>query len=800
LGRRLGRLEVSFYKSGLEMCDYARQFTALVAGLIVLVSAVSGGLAAEAPDVPESAYGEGAVDGDNPRVESRLVLDNETVEPGGQMRVGVVFSMDPDWHIYWRNSGQAGMATGVEFAGEDLSFGSLKWPAPHAYEQKGEVFTFGYGDQVMLFTEATVADSAEGKVTVEASVNYLACKVDCIPGSSELEQTIPVADEGKLVGAHRKQLFDRYSARVPRSPEEAGIGVEVAYSQKPVRPGDEFRAAVGLDFCREGPDSCRAYQVVGEVDRYRFIPDATSQVSWTTRSVYRHPSAKEGQVLGLEGEASPNAPNDEERLSGVVWLKNEKGEKFAVLIDQSLPRGESGADVEQFEPDLLTMEEAATETTSTSSGGSEGDGGGKRQSGKMGFLQAVLFAFLGGMILNLMPCVFPVLALKVTSFAELVHEDRSHKIWHGIAYTAGIVVSMLVLAGAVLGLRAAGTTVGWGFQFQNPVFPALLAAVVVVFALNLFGVFEIHVESTELAEATRKTSGLRRSAGEGVLAVVLATPCSAPFLGTAVGFALTAPPITILTIFAAIGLGLAAPFVVFAMMPGWSSVLPRPGNWMVYVKKFLGFTLVGAAIWLVWIVGRATGVDGMMQLLVLLGMIALATWVYGESQTSKRTLATVATVLAIGAAGATGVWALDFPEARSEDGAATARTEDSDGAHDWQPWSEDRVDELLDEGRPVFVDFTADWCITCKVNERTVLSTDEVVEGFDQYDVATLKADWTDGDERITRKLREFGKGGVPMYLVYSPARPEEPEVLPEVLTSGRVVGAVEQAAEASND
>jgi thiol:disulfide interchange protein DsbD len=787
------------------MDDCARQFTALVAGLTVFASAVSGGLAAEAPDVPESAYGEGAVDGDNPRVESRLVLDNETVERGGEMRVGVVFSMDPDWHIYWRNSGQAGMATGVEFAGDGLNFGGLRWPAPHSYEQKGEVFTFGYGDQVMLFTEAKVADSAEGEVTVEASVDYLACKVDCIPGSSELQQTISLADEGKLVGAHRKQLFDRYAARVPRSPEEAGIGIDVAYSQKPIRPGDKFRAAVGLDFCRQGPDSCKAYQVTGKVERYRFIPDATSQVSWTTRSVYRHPSAKEGQVLGLEGEASPNRPNEGERLSGVVWLEDAQGKQFAVLIDQSIPRGESGADVEQLEPDLLAMQDAAdtsggggdaagADRASVSAEASDGNAGGKRQSGQMGFLEAILFAFLGGMILNLMPCVFPVLALKVTSFAELVHEDRSHKIWHGIAYTAGIVVSMLVLAGAVLGLRAAGTTVGWGFQFQNPVFPAVLAAVVVVFALNLFGVFEIHVESTELAEATRKASGLRRSAGEGVLAVVLATPCSAPFLGTAVGFALTAPPLTILTIFAAIGVGLAAPFVVFAMVPGWSSVLPRPGDWMVYVKKFLGFTLVGAAIWLVWIVGRAAGVDGMMQLLVLLGMVSFATWVYGESQTADRIMATVAAVFSVGAALATGVWALDFPDAGAG-GEATARVEDSNGDHDWQPWSEDRVDKLLDKGKPVFVDFTADWCITCKVNERTVLSTDEVVDGFEKNDVATLKADWTDGDERITRKLREFGKGGVPMYLVYSPANPEEPEVLPEVLTPGRVVGAVEEAA-----
>ncbi len=776
--------------------------------LLVLTFAASA-TAAEAPEVPDAAYGEGAVDGDTPRVESRLVLDSDRVAPGESMRVGVVFSIDPDWHIYWRNSGEAGMATDVEWAGEGLSFGELRWPAPHAYEQKGEVFTFGYGEQVMLFTEADIAESASGELTVEASVDYLACKVDCIPGSSTLEQSVEVGDETTLVDGKRNQLFERYAARVPRSPDEAGIEVDVAYSQEPIRPGDTFRAAIGLDFCADGPDACGAYEIGGKVERFRFIPDATSEVSWTTESVYRHPSAKAGRVLALEGNASPNRPGDDERLSGVIWLEPEDGESCALLVDRPRPPRAGGGAGEQRDPTLLAMEDAAGGVGGGESGpgsGAEasaaaedegGSEGGSSDRETMGFLQAILFAFLGGMILNLMPCVFPVLALKVTSFAELVHGDRSHKIWHGVAYTAGIVVSMLLLAGAVLALRAAGTTVGWGFQFQNPVFPAVLAAVVVVFALNLFGVFEIHVESTGLAETTRKASGLRRSAAEGVLAVVLATPCSAPFLGTAVGFALTAPPAIILAVFAMIGLGLAAPFVVFAMMPGWASLLPEPGDWMVHVKKVLGFTLVGAAIWLVWIVGRSTGVDGMMQLLVFLGVVGFATWVYGATQGTKSALATAATVLAVGVAGATGFWAFDFPEPETgaSEAAADGDKEAADGEIPWEPWSEKRVDERLEEGRPVFVDFTADWCITCKVNERTVLSTDEVLDGFERHDVATLKADWTDGDERITKKLREFGKGGVPMYLVYSPGAPDDPQVLPEVLTPGEVVGALEEAA-----
>jgi len=776
---------------------------------VALVAATT--VAAAPPSVPDSAYGKGAVDGEDPRVESRLIVDSEQVAAGDTMRVGVLFSMDADWHIYWRNSGDAGMSTDISWSGQGVDYEPLTWPAPRAFEQKGEVYTFGYGSEVLLFSEANVADDASGEVTVEATVDYLACKIDCIPGSSTLTRTVSVGGESDPVAAATTNLFEKYADRVPKSPEEVGVATEVVYSQKPITPGDTFRAAVGLDFCREGLDGCRSLEVVGGVEPYRFIPDATNQVSWETTGVAPHPSAKSGQAIVLEGKASPNAPENSERFAGVVWLKPDDGEPFAVEIEAPLPRAESGTEVEQLEPTLLAMSDAAA----TEKGGSDdgapapaasskarasADDGPKKRGGGMGVWEAILFAFLGGMILNLMPCVFPVLALKVTSFAELVHEDRAHKLFHGLAYTAGIVVSMLLLAGAVLGLRAAGTRVGWGFQFQNPAFPAVLAVVVVVFALNLFGVFEIQVESTELADATRKATGLRRSAAEGVLAVVLATPCSAPFLGTAVGFALTAHPATIVAVFAAIGFGLAAPFVVFVLVPGWSNVLPRPGDWMIYVKKVLGFTLVGAAIWLIWIVGRTTGVDGMLQLLILLGVAAFATWVYGTAQHADGAFPKLAIGLAALALLGTGWWALQFPERADAASSISAEASEDQSGIRWERWTEDRVDAELDKGRPVFVDFTADWCITCKANERTVLSSDTVVGAMADHNVATLKADWTDGDERITDKLREFGKGGVPMYLVYSPDAPDDPQVLPEVLTPSRVVDAIEGAAgEAEN-
>jgi thiol:disulfide interchange protein DsbD len=784
--------------------------------LSALVVATLGLLPSLAPaadvEVPDSAYGEGSVDGDNPRVESRLLIDAEQVEPGQTVRVGVLFSMDPKWHVYWRHSGDAGMSTAVEWSSAAMQFGDLQWPAPHVISQgDGEVVTFGYSDDVVLWTEATVSETASGEATLEARVDYLACKVDCIPGSSTLSRTVSV---GSSSPASDKvaSFFETWSDRVPRSPESLGIAVDVEYAHTPIRPGETVRTAVGLNFCRKGPNDCTDYDVVTELEGYTFVPDGTtSNVEWSTLEVGEHPNAKKGRVLVLEGTASPNTPDDDERLSGVVHLKQPDDSRLSILIDQPLPRGEEGADVEESDGALLDAERAppaASTTSKTETGASESaasettSSDSKTGGGDMPLWRALLFAFLGGMILNLMPCVFPVLALKVTSFANIVQEDRRHVLLHGAAYTTGIVGSMLVLAAVVVGLRLAGTQVGWGFQFQNPLFPAVLSGLVVLFALNLFGVFELTIESTELADATRQATGLRRSLGEGVLAVVLATPCSAPFLGTAVGFALTQSALVIVAIFAMLGLGLAAPFVVLTLVPGWSTILPSPGEWMNYLKKGLGFAMIGAAIWLVWIVGRSVGVDAMARVLMFNGVMAFLAWVVGSIQTSGSNRATgVAIGLSLLATAGAGVGLLEFEasaERNRSTAAATAEASDSETSSgiDWTPWSPEAVQRELEAGRPVFVDFTADWCITCKYNERTVLSEQAVLEAVERHDVAMFKADWTNGGEQIRSKLQEHGKAGVPMYLVYAPDSPETPKMLSESLSQSAVVEALKRASD----
>ncbi|MCI0570193.1 MAG: thioredoxin family protein, partial [Myxococcaceae bacterium] len=400
--------------------------------------------------------------------------------------------------------------------------------------------------------------------------------------------------------------------------------------------------------------------------------------------------------------------------------------------------------------------------------------------GAPGVALAFVLAFLGGALLNLMPCVFPVLALKVFSFLKLVGGGRRRAAGHAAAYTLGIEASLLVLALAVLAVRAAGAQVGWGFQFQEPLFVAAVSAVLVVFALNLFGVFTVGGDAAQLTAGVERTDGWMRSAGEGVLAVVLATPCSAPFLGSAVGFALAQPAWVVLGVFLALGLGLAAPFVVLVLVPQGARRLPKPGAWMERGKQLLGFALLGTAAWLVWVLGRLSGVDGVGRLLAFLVVVGLGTWLWGLAQQGRGwALRAVALALVVGSAAVT----LRFAPAPEARGAALAEG--------WQPYSEAVLAEGLAAGRPVFVDFTADWCLTCKYNERTVLAAPAVREAFARSRAVLLVVDYTRRDARIGEMLARHGRAGVPLYLLYRPEQEDAPEVLPELLTEERVLEAL---------
>ena len=414
-----------------------------------------------------------------------------------------------------------------------------------------------------------------------------------------------------------------------------------------------------------------------------------------------------------------------------------------------------------------------------------GTGAGATTASGLPLWRALVFALAGGLLLNLMPCVLPVLALKAFALADLAGRGRAEVLAHGAGYVAGVLATMLALAGVVIGLREAGTAVGWGFQFQEPAYSLAVAGLLVVLALNLFGVFEIAAPAG-LASVGANAAGASRSFLDGLLAVALATPCSAPFLGTAVGFAFASDASQTLAIFAALGLGLALPLALVALVPGTARFLPRSGAWMGRLRVVLGFALLASAAWLLWIFGRLAGSDALAAALGCLVALAFALWIFGVQQSAER--AGRGVVLA-GAVVLAALFALR-PLAQA-DAAESARGADS--ATSGSTYSAAAVAAHLRDGRPVFAEFTADWCLTCKANERLVLRDARVQAELERRRFAVLRADWTQRDEAIRAELARFGKAGVPLYVLWFPDAPDSPRVLPELITVDGLVGALAQ-------
>jgi len=698
----------------------------------VLSGLILSALAAAGPVAPTSTATGGLFEG-KPRVRATLVSDVTQAEPGGAFRLGVRLEMARGWYVYWKNPGEAGLASEVVWDAPQTTVESLRWPAPEVHRSPdGSITSYGYSEEVVLFAPARAVPDAERQPVV-ATAEVLVCAVECIPARLTLTRVIGVGP--RQADASGAALLDAAEARVPRAPSVAGLRVNVRRTTSFV-PGRPFEGELTVERADGSPVP------LAPVDA--FVPERLPGIL----KVQGH-SGGTGR-LRLWGKAAPDPSSTPPRIAGVVALA--AGGALEVSAPFEIPSG--------LAPHLAAPS-APVETPAPG----------------LGWM--LLLAFLGGVLLNAMPCVFPVLALKAYGFTRTVHADQGSLRAHTLAYTGGILASLLLLAAAVLALRAAGHAIGWGFQFQEPLFVAALSGVVLLFALNLLGVFELtppsHGTGT-LVAAVDHSHGPLRSAGEGVLAVVLATPCSAPLLGTAVGFAFAASAPVVLAVFAAVGLGLAAPFCALVLLPGLRRRLPRPGAWMERGKQVLGFALLGAAVWLVSILGSLAGVDGVVRLLVFLVVVALAAWAWGAWRLRPVLAGGVLLV------GATAVLALRFAPAAEHVAGREA-------------WSDEAVAHVLAQGRPVLVDFTAEWCLSCKFNERAVLGSEQVQSAVAHTRTQLLVADWTRRDAAIAKRLAAHGRAGVPMYLVYSPARPDQPEVLPELLTAEAVVSALDRAA-----
>jgi len=734
---------------------------AALAGLLLgaLLAALVGPVAAlAAAPVPDGASDAGALDEGRPRVRAHLLLHPDDAPDGPVLRAGVLFEPDPGWHLYWRNPGDSGLPTELSWDVERGAAGPVAWPAPAAFVEgeEDELTTYGYGGEVLLASHLDFGEGPAAGRRVAVDVDVLVCHDECIPARLSLER--PVAQVAGAEADFARERFARAAARLPRQPASVGLDLAASWSQSGIRPGDVFRAAVDLLPCRTRPSGgCPAGLAPVPVGP-AFFPE---QADWDLRVVAVRPHADEPDAwrVTLEGRRDPDdVGGGAARLAGVLALRDAVGAAHAVSVDLPVPTAPVGAAVE-----ALPLSEVPA----------EGSGPG------LSLLAVLGLALLGGLVLNGMPCVLPVLAIKVFGVAELAHRDRRELLAHGAAYTVGILASMAALAAAVIALRSAGHSVGWGFQLQEPLFLQAVSAVLVAFALNLFGVFEISLATGRLAGLGQDAAGARRSFFEGLLAVVLATPCSAPFLGTAVGFAFASSPARILAVFLAIGLGLALPYALVTLVPSWRRWIPRPGNWMLRLRAGLGFLLLASAIWLLWIAGRAGGADAMVTQLVFLWAVALCCWLFGLAQHAGRGWLPAGAAVGVIALVAVGA-GLNRVEAEPDAGALAS-----------EPWSPERVAERLAEGRRVLVYFTADWCITCKVNEKVVLADERVHETVRGQEVAVLRADWTRRDERIRAALAEHGRAGVPTTVVHYPEAAAAPRVLPELLTVDRLVEAL---------
>lgn len=657
-------------------------------------------------------------------VQARLVSSQAAVAPGQRFTVALEQDIKAHWHTYWLNPGDSGQATSIDWQGAQA--GPIQWPTP-SIQAIGPIVNYGYEGKPALLVDVTVpADAKPGaRFQPTAEVRWLVCKDVCIPEQVTLGLDLPVAAQGKP--GPDADLIDAWRNAIPKP---APFAVKLAAAPQGVR--------------LSGPTA--------GVTKAYFFADTWGAVAHSAPQALKAEAS--GWALDIPAGDEPLAAG--KPLSGVVVLTTATGEQ-AWTVSAPMPEGAGKGPG----PADLTTPAAEGGANASPAPAPEGD---------LGLAPALALALLGGLILNLMPCVFPVLSIKALALVN----QGNHKA-EGLAYTAGVLLSFAALAGVLIALRAGGQQVGWGFQFHSPVFVLVVAYLLFLVGLNLSGFFDVGGSFTGIGSGLAARQGLAGSFFTGVLAAVVATPCTAPFMGAALAFALAQPAVVMLAVFLALGLGLALPFLVLAFWPAAQRWLPRPGAWMDTFKQFLAFPMYAAVVWLLWVLAQQAGPDGVALALGGLVLIAFALWV---RRAGRGVLAGGLTVASLALALGTAAWIKPVA-------AVDARAESS-----VEPYSAERLADLRAQNKPVFVNMTAAWCISCLVNERVALSRPEVHEAFAKAGITYLKGDWTREDPKITAVLKAHGRSGVPLYLYYAPGAAEA-QVLPQILTPGLVIEAV---------
>lgn len=661
---------------------------------------------------------------ETPRVRAELLAyAPEGVAAGKPVWLGLQLQHQPHWHTYWKNPGDSGLPTTLAWTlPAGASAGEIDWPAPRPLPF-GPLVNYGYEDTVLLPVPLTLSEApASGGLPVKLQADWLVCKEECIPESGEFDLLLP---NGGVLDQHRAAFEAALAAR-PQALANASAEVRIE--------GDTLVATIaGLPATLAGSELRLLPETEGLIEHAQAIQQSWQDGRW------------QAQVpLSPQRSASP------ERLPMVLLA------------------GDSAFRMEAPVSGWKALGTASAAAPAPAPGAAPPTG--------IGFAAGLLLALAGGALLNLMPCVFPILSLKVLGFARHAGARRELAVG-GFAYTAGVILSFLALAGALIALRAGGEQLGWGFQLQEPVFVAALALLFTLIGLNLAGVFELRTLLPGSAAGWQLQHPAADAFLTGVLAVAVASPCTAPFMGAALGFAFTLPGAQTLLIFAALGLGLALPYLLASLLPAVARAMPRPGAWMARLRTVMAFPMFATVLWLLWVLGVQAGVNGVIGLLGLLLAVSFAAWAWAQPGRSRWWLGTPAVALLAAAL----AWSLPGLRAQPAPAATTAG---------WETWSPERVAALRAAGQPVFVDFTAAWCVTCQVNKRTTLADAAVLEEFRRAGVALLRADWTSRDASITAALDGLGRSGVPVYALY-PADAGTPQLLTELLSAGEIRSAL---------
>lgn len=688
-----------------------------------------------------------------PHVRAKIIAENTSLTPQAENRLAVVLEHADGWHTYWRMPGDAGLVTEFTFTKpSNIKVTPPRFPLPERI-RTGELIGFGYeGTTAFPFTVAVPRQVRFGdRVTISVKVDYLACADVCVPGTANASIRLPLAVVGKPSGD--EAAIKEAESLIPET--IATDAVRAVIDENRIRI--EVAPSAGI--------------VEHTLDFFPLEDDVLKLATDPVASI-----TPENRTIQVEA-AADFAAEPREKISGVLVADGGPAEGgWAIETEIPLVKGAVAP--------LPVQASAAAQTN-----GVEGVPAAApvpavpvSNAPSLGALTAIFFAFVGGIILNLMPCVFPVLSLKLLQLVDAARKGEAIA-RHGIAFTAGVCATMLALSGVLLALRGAGAALGWGFQLQNP---AVVAGLILLFGAitaNLAGLYEFTLGTgvANMSFAKAKKDGVPQSFLTGVLAVIIASPCTAPFMGAALGYALTETVPVAVAVFLALGLGMSLPWLLLCIFPAWAAWLPKPGPWMETFRKVMAVPMALAILWLGWVLSKQVDFFGMMVVVAGLASLIVALWLLGREQWGRgknRPLMLFLLVLSI--AGAFTVSAENFR--RSTPAVA-------DDASGWGVWSEAAVSQALASGRPVFVDFTAAWCVTCQANKVAALRTNDVARRMDELGYVRLTADWTNQNPDITKVLAQFGRSGVPLYLIYRPDG--RIDVLPELLTKGIVLDAL---------